>query len=234
MDPAFQSHRLNEAGLAKAKEIGESFDALLASLPKGDPRCGAIVKTKLEEACFFAKKAMAVLAEYQVAPLLFLLGSVLFAPSTALAQDAVAAAPKSPLELVLQYVVAPLLALLAPVLVAAVAKLATYLHAKESESKAARVGAVLADSASAVVADLNATLKPKLLEALKDGVLTDKEKAELRDTALEALKTKLPASLLASASKQFGPLLDQVLAGTVEQAVAKAKAVDAVANPPSP
>ena len=57
----FEVHMLNEMGILKAKEIRITFDNCLNKLkdicPEG--RCLSIVKTKLEEACFFAKKAMA-------------------------------------------------------------------------------------------------------------------------------------------------------------------------------
>ena len=57
----FEVHKLNEAGIGKAVHIAGDFSSLLGSLmtvcPEG--REMSIVKTKLEEACFFAKKAMA-------------------------------------------------------------------------------------------------------------------------------------------------------------------------------
>lgn len=68
MNKEFAVHMLNEVGKAKATKIALSFDRLLneLSLPDGgaDAPCPpgrelALVKTKLEEACFFAKKAMA-------------------------------------------------------------------------------------------------------------------------------------------------------------------------------
>lgn len=67
IDPSFQFHKLNDDGIKKAETIAESFTTLLNNLA---PLCGsgrelAIVKTKLEEACFFAKKAMAVQQENQ-------------------------------------------------------------------------------------------------------------------------------------------------------------------------
>ena len=74
MDPMFEVHMLNETGKAKAKAIAESFHGLLIILNGGlnqsAPLCPpsrelSIVKTKLEEACFFAKKAMASLPENQ-------------------------------------------------------------------------------------------------------------------------------------------------------------------------
>jgi hypothetical protein len=68
MDPAFEVHMLNEIGKKKAVDIAMSFNALLITLTDYCPtgRELAIVKTKLEEACFFAKKAMASQPENQV------------------------------------------------------------------------------------------------------------------------------------------------------------------------
>lgn len=76
MNKEFTSHMLNEAGKAKANAIAEAFDRLLVTLttpatpddatvlcPPG--REVSLVRTKLEEACFFAKKAMAVQRENQ-------------------------------------------------------------------------------------------------------------------------------------------------------------------------
>ncbi len=61
MNKEFAVHMLNDAGKAKARSIAEHFDQLLAALCEVCPpsRELAIVRTKLEEACFFAKKAMA-------------------------------------------------------------------------------------------------------------------------------------------------------------------------------
>jgi hypothetical protein len=61
MNKEFQVHRLNERGLERAANIAGAFDYLLDTLkgllPEG--RELSIVKTKLEEGCFFAKKAIA-------------------------------------------------------------------------------------------------------------------------------------------------------------------------------
>lgn len=66
----FDFHRLNPKGIRKAKLIADLFDGLLQALEDncGQGREFSIVRTKLEEACFFAKKSMAVLPENQEAP----------------------------------------------------------------------------------------------------------------------------------------------------------------------
>ena len=70
----FKTHRLNEAGIKKCDAIGEVFEntlevlrAMCANEYKGTgAREMALVATKLQEACFFAKRAVAILPEYQV------------------------------------------------------------------------------------------------------------------------------------------------------------------------
>lgn len=61
MHSEFQVHILNEDGAAKAKRIALLFDDLLTSLETycKPGRELALVKTKLEEASFFAKKSIA-------------------------------------------------------------------------------------------------------------------------------------------------------------------------------
>jgi hypothetical protein len=58
----FAVHKLNQDGMTKAKTIATAFDTLLDTL---ETTCMvgrefSIAKTKLEEASFFAKKAMAI------------------------------------------------------------------------------------------------------------------------------------------------------------------------------
>lgn len=67
ISPLFQVHKLNEEGMKNANLIAESFDGLVLYLSKLCPesREFSIVKTKLEEAAFFAKKAMANLVTNQ-------------------------------------------------------------------------------------------------------------------------------------------------------------------------
>lgn len=61
MNKEFAVHILNEVGIERAKAIAQDFDVLLNNLHAICPesREFSICKTKLEEASFFAKKAMA-------------------------------------------------------------------------------------------------------------------------------------------------------------------------------
>lgn len=58
----FKFHKLTEDGEEKARLIALHFSTLLHALENVVPpgRELSVVKTKLEEACFFAKKGMAV------------------------------------------------------------------------------------------------------------------------------------------------------------------------------
>lgn len=63
MNREFKVHMLTEEGKGKAREIAKIFDTCLTQLSEVTtaPECRytKLVRTKLEEACFFAKKAMA-------------------------------------------------------------------------------------------------------------------------------------------------------------------------------
>ena len=63
----FEVHRLNELGMAKASAIAEAFSDLLTSVESVCPpsRERSLVITKLQEASFWAKRAMAVVPENQ-------------------------------------------------------------------------------------------------------------------------------------------------------------------------
>ena len=67
MHDNFKTHLLNPKGVELAREIAASFDALLEKLNKlgVTGRHLAIVATHLEDACFHAKKSIAVLSENQ-------------------------------------------------------------------------------------------------------------------------------------------------------------------------
>lgn len=64
----FRVHRLNAAGLAKAEDLAHAFTGFLDEvevLCGTDGREMAIVRTMLQEACIFAKRALAVKQENQ-------------------------------------------------------------------------------------------------------------------------------------------------------------------------
>jgi hypothetical protein len=65
--PEFQVHMLTPLGQARAKDIAVAFSDLLDRLEAQGitGRDMALVKTKLEEACFVAKRGMASLPENQ-------------------------------------------------------------------------------------------------------------------------------------------------------------------------
>jgi hypothetical protein len=67
MNKEFEVHKLNEQGFAKVTELAHGFDALLTAILAWIPasRELSIVRTKLEEACFFAKKGIANVPENQ-------------------------------------------------------------------------------------------------------------------------------------------------------------------------
>ena len=70
LDPLFQVHRLNEDGQAKAGSVAKAFNELLRKLRNNvaPSREMAIAEMKLEEACFFVKKAIAMDPENRHAP----------------------------------------------------------------------------------------------------------------------------------------------------------------------
>jgi hypothetical protein len=68
IDEIFQVNRLNEKGFDAIDCVAGSFDLLLYNLENiCDQNCRefSLVKTKLQEACFFAKRAVARNEDYQ-------------------------------------------------------------------------------------------------------------------------------------------------------------------------
>lgn len=155
---------------------------------------------------------------------------LLLLPGLAFAADA---AP-TPLQAFFGQLSGPLLDLVAAAAVAGIAMLTHYLRSKAQESKVAGIGALLTEACRAAVLELDRSLKPKLQAALADGILTDKEKEELKVAALDVVKTRLPASALASAKGVFGDFLDTFLKGKIEQAVVEKNALQAQAVAPVP
>lgn len=111
---------------------------------------------------------------------------------------------------------------------AGLAALTKFLLSKSSESKAARVGAVLSDAARAVVLELDTTLKADFKAAASDGKITKEEGEQLKEAALKLLKERLPGGLLSLAKGVFGALTETVLSSVVESAVKEVKAVEAL------
>ncbi len=69
MSPLFEFHKLNPDGIQKARAIATAFNQLLQQLELMCPagREMSVAKTNLEQACFFAKKAMACVTANQEA-----------------------------------------------------------------------------------------------------------------------------------------------------------------------
>ncbi len=69
MRQEFMVHMLNDQGVAAARALGEAFSQLLeaveAVVPAGRER--SLVVTKLQEASFFAKRAVALEPNHQTA-----------------------------------------------------------------------------------------------------------------------------------------------------------------------
>lgn len=61
MNAAFETYKLSDEAMSRAKELADAFDLFLYQISRFVPagRELAIITTKLEEACFFAKKGMA-------------------------------------------------------------------------------------------------------------------------------------------------------------------------------
>ena len=98
------------------------------------------------------------------------------------------------------------------------------LNAKAKGARFEYVVNLLAEAARVAVLEVETTLKPKLVAALQDGVLTDTEKAALKAAAMQLLLSRLPVGVVAMAKGVFGPALEAVLAKNVEAAVLTMKA----------
>ena len=66
----FKVHLMNDKGIVKMKEMAEHYNYLMHNIDGliPDGRYKAIVKTKLEEACFFSKKGIASDESNQLPP----------------------------------------------------------------------------------------------------------------------------------------------------------------------
>ena len=119
------------------------------------------------------------------------------------------------------------LSVLSAAAVWALARLSTFLHAKATASKAYAALDRLSVTVSAVVADLNGTVVPKLREKAANGHLTAADIAELRVLALARLKVIWGEQGLKLLSDEAGillPGLETLLSGLLEKHVALASA----------
>lgn len=165
-------------------------------------------------------------------------------PSQSLAPLVLEQAPETPtpaqpteptfVQRIWSYVAPTLATAIGALLVYLLGLLVTWVQSKSKESKFAAFVLPITEAARAVVLELDARVKPKLAKFLEDGVLSDAEKAQLRDEALAVLKEKLPGTLLEAGQKQLGGLLDTFLKGKIEQAVAEKNALQATADKAAP
>lgn len=112
----------------------------------------------------------------------------------------------------------------------ALLKASTLLDAKAAESKIAAIAGRVTHFADVVVHEVDAVVRPKLLEAAKDGKITLAEAEELKKAALDKLKLLLTEKGLGEIQGVFGILLPQVetyLSGAIEKAVAQKNAAAA-------
>lgn len=126
--------------------------------------------------------------------------------------------------------------------VAALAAARKHIEAKAAEAEArgeqaklARIGSRAVFVVESVVADLNATVKERLPQYLKDGTLSAEEMAELRAECLRRVKLVLGTTGIEELKGAFGiaaEALPTFLGGLVEKAVDTVKLASAPVAPP--
>lgn len=131
-----------------------------------------------------------------------------------------------------------LLSAAAPALTWALAKLGAWLKARATAVDASTAqqkvfGALdqLDTIAASVVAHLNADMKEKLAGYLADGVLSDVEKEDLKNSAMTILTSDAGPQALALLKSALGDAFELVVSGAIEKAVMaanKAKLAKAV------
>lgn len=80
----------------------------------------------------------------------------------------------------------------------------------------------LLDVVDAVVMEINDTVKKKILEASKDGKLTEEEKQDLLETAINLVKEEIPEAALDELSEIVGDI-DTFIQTKIENAVTNQK-----------
>lgn len=123
----------------------------------------------------------------------------------------------------IQYVLPVLITAIAGGLGWVLVQLGLFIKAKWGESKIAMIAVRVEHLAEIVVADIEATLRPKIAAAAADGQLTAEEGADLKKTAMERLKAMLAERGLLELQGVLGiiaPQVDTYLSGAIEKAVA--------------
>lgn len=135
------------------------------------------------------------------------------------------------LEMFLKYLLPPLLTGLGALLGLALKNLGAKLSADAASSKIAAVGSKLELFIESVVTDLEATVKPALLAAASDGVITVEEGTALKDLCMSRVKALLSEkglSELTSVLGIAGPAIDSLLSGLIEKMLTNVQHAQAV------
>lgn len=156
----------------------------------------------------------------------------LFVPIIVLAQAVVATQPAQPqqgavMSLFTQIVVPALFTTIAAIVTWGGAKLVALIDAKTKNETVAGVLSRLAAVVQTVVLDVNGTVKAAYLEKIKDGVLSDQDKKELKDLALAKIKEHLGKDGLKDLVNVLGlngDLIDSFLGSHIEAAIEGSKA----------
>lgn len=121
----------------------------------------------------------------------------------------------------IQYFLVPLIPVLGGLLIAVLTKLATFLHAKEGNSKLAGAFAVAVDFIDTAFTHVRAGIEPDLKAALAEGTLDATERAALVAKLVALVKLELPSSIMGILSGALGPALETWLSGKAGDAIQK-------------
>lgn len=90
-------------------------------------------------------------------------------------------------------------------------------------AKFAHAGEKLFTLALNVTADINTRLKPQLTAYMADGVLSDAEKAQLKEEAKKLLLSSIAPEMMVYLRGTLGGAFDSVISGVIERAVVAVK-----------
>lgn len=167
--------------------------------------------------------------------LCLILGAV---PALAQASDAPAPELRSVLlDVFIKYLLPVLATAVAGGLAWLLTQLGLWIRAKWAGTKLALLTARVSELAAMVVADLEASLRPKLAEAAADGKLTPEEAAIIKKAAMDRLKELLQEHGIAEIKEVLGifaPQVEHFLSGAIEKALSEHKALQAAGVGASP